>query len=104
MLKRIAFAVLLAFLAWPALAQLRSVPADAKSGLLKRVQGMRADIDGKPYDLAPGIQIRDTANRIVVPNSAPTPAKIKYRVDPNGYVSRIWVLTSEEAKTAGEAR
>ena len=53
----------------PALAQLRTIPKDAKPGVMRHVQDMLVEIDGKPRQLAPGAQIRDPENRLLVPAS-----------------------------------
>ena len=48
-------------------------------------------------ELAPGAQIRDEANRIVVPSAVMPDSLVKYRVDPDGMVQRVWILTPQEA-------
>ena len=54
---------LLVGLAPSALAQLRTIPADALSGTMRHLQGMLVEINGTPVMLAPGAQIRDADNR-----------------------------------------
>ena len=44
---------------------LRTIPADAKRGVMSPVQGMTVEIDGKRIELAAGAQIRDGRNMIV---------------------------------------
>jgi hypothetical protein len=35
-----------------------------------------------------------------MPNTAPSSAAVLYKVDTNGEISQIWILTPEEAKAA----
>ena len=80
-----------------AYAQLRSIPDDAKRGQIRPVREMIVEIDGAQARLAPGAQIRDTGNRIVLPGSLPQNAQlVKYTVDAAGLVQRVWILTQEE--------
>ncbi|HMA88818.1 MAG TPA: hypothetical protein VKP89_08755 [Burkholderiales bacterium] len=90
-------AVLPAYLAPVSLAQVRSLPAAAKRGEIRHVQDMLVEIDGKRMMLAPGAQIRNSANLIIVPTALPPGAQVKYLVDAEGMVSRVWILTRQEA-------
>jgi hypothetical protein len=87
-------------LAWghltPALAQLRTIPNDAKPGVMRHLQDMLVEIDGKPRQLAPGAQIRDPENRLLVPASLAGKSAVRYLVDGAGLVHRVWVLTPRE--------
>ena len=80
-----------------AAAQLRSIPADAKRAELRPVRDRVVELDGRRATLAPGAQIRDTANRIVLPGSLPESSLVKYDVDDDGNVKRVWILTPQEA-------
>ena len=102
-MKRL-LAILLLICANPALAQVRGIPADAKRGEIRHLQGMTVEIDGETRRLAPGAQIRDASNRIVVPASLPERAPVKYRVDAQGLVSRVWILTPQEAAQPDKPR
>ncbi|HYN13027.1 MAG TPA: hypothetical protein VET51_10355, partial [Burkholderiales bacterium] len=55
------------------------------------------DVDGKRQQLARGAQIRDKSNRVIVPTALPTGAQVKYRLDAEGKIREVWVLTPEEA-------
>jgi hypothetical protein len=90
-------AALPAYLAPVSLAQVRTLPAAAKRGEMRHVQDMLVEIDGKRMLLAPGAQIRNTANLIIVPTALPPRAHVKYLVDAQGLVSRVWILTRQEA-------
>ena len=78
-------------------AQLRSIPAEAKRGEIRHVQDTIVSINGARQRLAPGAQIRDRANRLVVPTAVPAGAQVKYLVDAQGQVHRVWILTPAEA-------
>jgi hypothetical protein len=89
-----------ALLANPAAAQLRTIPSDAKLGEIRHLQEMLVELDGKPQRLAPGAQIRDAHNRLLLPMSLTEKQSVRYLVDAQGMVHRIWVLTAEERAQA----
>ena len=78
-------------------AQARTIPAQAKRGPMSHVEGKVIDINGKRVRLAPGAQIRDASNRIVQPVTLASQVLVKYTLDSQGSVSRVWVLTRQEA-------
>jgi hypothetical protein len=79
-------------------AQVRSIPKDARAGEIRHLQGMAVEIDGAPQRLAPGAQIRDTSNRIILPIAIPPGTRVKYLVDAAGQVRKVWILTPKEAQ------
>jgi hypothetical protein len=87
-------------LAAPALAQLRMVPPDARRGVMRHLQEMIVQIDQSTARLAPGAQIRDIHNRLVLPAAIPPGVVVKYQVDALGHVTRVWILTVEEANAS----
>ena len=84
-------------LAAAAYAQMRTLPKDAERGEVRHVQGMTIAIDGTERRLAPGAQIRDASNLIIVPTAIPSGALAKYVVDAEGLVRQVWLLTPQEA-------
>jgi hypothetical protein len=94
-----AILALLLCLAPPAWAQapLRTIPADAKRGEMSYLPDMTVRVDGEKLQLAPGIQIRDPMNMIIVPATLPDKTIVKYRLDNGGMVRQVWILTPEEA-------
>ena len=80
-----------------ALAQLRTIPADAKRAKMSHVQERVVELDGKRELLAPGAQIRDAGNRIIVPGALPPNSLVRYRRDARGAVHDVWILTPKEA-------
>ena len=57
---------------------------------------MRVSLDGKAEQLAPGAQIRDADNRVVLPVTIRADTAVKYRRDREGRVHQVWILTPEE--------
>jgi hypothetical protein len=92
--------LLLLAVAGTAGAQLRSVPPEAKRGTVSHVQDMLIELDGKPGRLSPGAQIRDTANRLVLPVALPPKSDVKYLLDGAGNVHRVWILSAAESAQA----
>jgi hypothetical protein len=88
---------LLGFAAASAQAQLRTIPGEAKDGEIRHVYDMLVSINGVQMRLAPGAQIRDEANRIIVPTALPARTKVKYVLDNEGLVRQVWILTPQEA-------
>ena len=89
--------VLIALTSGAALAQLRTIPADAKRATMSHVQGMTVEINGTKTELAPGAQIRDAENRIILPATLPSGSLIKFMPDMQGRVWRVWILSQQEA-------
>jgi hypothetical protein len=96
-----AFATLL-FLIFSAtaVAQLRTVPPEAKRGSLSHLQDMIVELDGKPAHLSAGAQIRDPSNRLVLPVALPPKSDVKYLVDEAGRLHRVWILSAQESAQA----
>jgi hypothetical protein len=87
----------LAVFATAANAQLRTIPKEARLGVMRHLQGMDVEIDGKPQRLAPGAQIRSLQNRIIMPSALPAGIVVKYVFDSQGLVRNVWIVTEEEA-------
>ena len=98
MIRSLSIALLLACAAGAAQAQLRTIPADAKRATVSHVQGMTVLIDDKKMQLAAGAQIRDARNMIVVPAAVPAGVLVKYLRGPDGMLSRVWILSPQEAE------
>jgi hypothetical protein len=78
-------------------AQVRTIPEQAKGGEIRHVQDMVVSIGGVALRLAPGAQIRDGSNRLVVPTALPPGAQVKYLLNDEGLVRQVWILTPAEA-------
>ena len=81
----------------PAVMLLRSIPQEAVRGEMRPPGAGVAEIGGKQLPMAPGLQIRDTQNRIILSDSVRQPLLVKYLTDSSGALFRVWVLTAEEA-------
>ena len=87
-----------------AYAQLRPMPPDSAFGVMRHLEGMTVQIDKKVVRLAPGAQIRDPANRIVLPVSVPPGSAVRYTLDRDGYLYRVWILSRQELAREQAAR
>jgi hypothetical protein len=92
-----ALPLILALFAAAAAAQLRTIPADALRAEMRHVQENVVEVNGKRAQLAPGAQIRDASNRVIVPTALPSGSVVKYRLDKSGHVREVWILTPKEA-------
>ena len=93
-----ALLLIVALFATAAAAQLRTIPPDAQRAKMRHVQSDVVELNGKRAQLAPGAQIRDESNRVIVPTALPSGSLVKYRRDANGLVREVWILTPQEAK------
>jgi hypothetical protein len=98
----LALVILALAIAMDAAAQTRPValPPNAVYGELKAFDYPMAKIGDRSLRLSPGARIFDTQNLIIQPVAAPQQASVMYRLDINGNVSDIWLLTPEEAAQA----
>jgi hypothetical protein len=85
-------------------AQLRTIPDAAKRGEMRHLQEMIVAINGQQQRLAPGAQIRDATNRIIVPAAVPAGSLVKYLLNDAGQVHRVWILTPQEAAQPDKPR
>jgi len=79
-------------------AQARNIPEQAKAGAITHLQDMIVSIDGTAVRLAPGVQIRDQNNLLIVPTALPPGSQVKYLFGPDGMVRQVWILTPLEAQ------
>jgi len=95
--------LLVAFLALycaAAAGQLRTIPDEAKRGVMSHIEVTTVNLDGQAVELAAGVLIRDTENRIILPISLPPNSVVKYQLDAESRIRRVWILTPEEAAQA----
>jgi hypothetical protein len=88
-----------ALLAAPAVAQVRvpPIPAEAQRGVIRHLKEMAVAVDDRPVQLAPGAQIRDQQNLIIVPLAIPAQgATADYILNGDGELFRAWLLTPQE--------
>ena len=99
MRRALALFALVAF-AGLAAAQTRTIPKEAARGDLRHLQAMYVELNGKPVQLAPGAQIRDADNRLVLPTTLVEKADVRYLLDGAGLVHRVWIMTPLERAQA----
>jgi hypothetical protein len=85
-------------------AQLRSLPQNAARGEMRHVRDMIVQIGDRTVRLAPGAQIRDAANRIVLPAAVPPGSPVRYTLDRDGAIYRVWILSPQEIARERGAR
>ena len=99
--RRAACLALLPVLLWAAsvLAQARPspIPQDSRRGYIRHVEQMAVTVDDKAMQLAAGAVIRDQQNLIIVPVTIPRGgAWAAYKLDRDGQIFRVWLLTPDE--------
>lgn len=100
-LRRLLLAFCLIVPALPALAQgvVRYIPPQAAVGPMSAISGNQVTIGDYTYHLAPGVQIRNTQNLIVLSDTLRSfsgTVTVRYLVDINGDLFRVWMLTDAE--------
>jgi len=92
-------ALLPALLAVPAVAQVRTppIPDSTLRGYVRHLGEMAVAVDDNAMQLTAGAQIRDSQNLIIVPTAIPpNGAWADYVLNPDGQISRMWLLTPDE--------
>jgi hypothetical protein len=74
------------------------IPQDAARGTMSPATGMSVLLDGNTVTLAAGAIIRNQNNLIIVPSALPSSSEVRYSLDAQGRISRVWVLTDEEKR------
>ncbi|MBV8633657.1 MAG: hypothetical protein JO002_04140 [Burkholderiaceae bacterium] len=90
--------VLLAALCSTAWATPRNFPANALRGVFTATVFPQVMINGQTMQLAPGAKIYNQQNMILMhTNLINSAVVVNYTLDNMGFVSRVWILTDEEA-------
>ena len=100
-LRRLLLSLCLILSASPVFAQgvVRYIPPQAALGSMSAISGNQVAIGDYTYRLAPGIQIRNTQNMIVLSDTLKNfsgTVTVRYLVDFNGDLYRVWMLTDAE--------
>jgi hypothetical protein len=93
---RIFLTALLVGLGSSAFAQLRTIPQEARVATIRHLESMVVELDGERQRLAPGVQIRDADNRLVLPTSLQDKEQAMVLFDGSGMVHRVWLLSPQE--------
>jgi hypothetical protein len=75
----------------------RTLPENTIRGEMRVVSPTSASVDGQERVLAPGVQIRDPFNTVVLPGQIRDLVPVRYQVDMTGAISRVWILSQREA-------
>ena len=90
--------LLFASLLWASAAEAaRNFPQNARRGTITEHRYPHYKIDSSIYRIAAGGRIYNQHNLIIMPASFYGQAEVMYRLDINGQLSAIWLLTREEA-------
>ena len=100
MIRALALSALLLVCA-AAAAQMRAIPGDAKRAAFRHLQETMVELNGERALLAPGAQVRDAENRLIVPSAVTVSVLAKYVLDAQGKVWRVWILAPDEAAQGG---
>ena len=74
----------------------RNFPKNVKPAELRGIEYPHVRIDDRTYRLAPGGVIYDTFNRMVLPNMAPKSGMVLFKLDTQGQLLKLWILTPDE--------
>lgn len=74
----------------------RSIPAGSRQAMVHSAGENLFQIGHHVLQLAPGAQIRNAQNLIVLPIAVDQPVPARYTVDAQGQVYRIWLLSDQE--------
>ena len=76
----------------------RPLPGDAKFAVDAEFSYPYVRVNKHTLRLAVGVRIYNERNLIVMPAAVPPKANVLFKTDINGDVSRVWILTDDEAK------
>ena len=68
-------------------------PDGTRVGTMSAGQLPMVTIDGQTKRLAPGARIFGANNATITPNLVPPNSRVRYRLDSNGQVSQVWLLS-----------
>jgi hypothetical protein len=102
-LQRLCVAAALALLSVQSGYAERQLPQDGKYAKKAELNYPFVKLGKQIVRLAVGGKIYNEQNLIIMPTSAPRSADVLYRLDINGEISQIWILTPEESKLAAKA-
>ena len=74
----------------------RTIPGESKLGTLSPPIGNQIEIDGDAYQLAFNSRIRDESNRIVHTSMIRQEKRVRYTLNMQQQVDKIWFLTPGE--------
>ena len=75
----------------------RQLPNDATLAKAATFAYPNLTANGKTLRISVGSRIYDQNNRIIMPVAVPAKINVLFKTDLNGEVSRIWIITDQEA-------
>jgi hypothetical protein len=75
----------------------RILPQDTLRGEMMVLDLTTAIVDGKTMLMAPGVQIRDPFNMVVLPLQIQQRVPVRYQMDVSGAINKVWILSQQEA-------
>jgi hypothetical protein len=84
----------------PPTGMMRTLPMEAKRGLMSPPLNGMVRIDGRYLQLSPGAVMRNEFNMVIPPMMLQAPAWVRYQTDAMGAVYRVWILSTAEAAFA----
>jgi len=82
----------------------RNLPPDAKYVAKAQFNYPFVKLGKQVVRLSVGSKIYNEQNLIIMPNTAPSQAAVVYKLDINGEISQIWILTPEESKAVSSRK
>ncbi len=76
----------------------RTLPGDAEFAKAAEFSYPYVKAGKQILRLAAGARIYSERNLIIMPGTVPAKASVLFKIDMNGQISRVWILTDEEAK------
>lgn len=76
----------------------RSLPSDATFAADAEFRYPYVKAKKQVLRLAVGVRIYNERNLIIMPATVPAKANVLFKTDINGDVSRVWILTDDEAQ------
>jgi hypothetical protein len=76
----------------------RSLPSDATFAADAEFRYPYVEANKQVLHLAVGVRIYNERNLIIMPATLPGKANVLFKTDINGDVSRVWILTDDEAQ------
>jgi hypothetical protein len=89
-------ALLLCLVHAPGVLAARQLPTNARFAVISQFQYPYLVVKGRTLHIAPGAKIYNEQNLIIMPAAMQAPANALLRLDLQGEVEGIWILTPQE--------
>ena len=92
------------FVMGAAWAQQRTLPENAKAGMLGAYAYPEVNVGGRWYRFSPGVRIVDQRNMNILPAMLKNSGPVAYTLDAYGLITQLWLLTPQEAAALKPAK